>query len=360
MKKRNKKGFFLCICTMLAFIFLLSGCSPKYEKYRYEFYGTFDTVVTIVGYVDKEKDFDSYTQYAQEQFLYYHQLFDRYHDYDGVVNIKSINDSAGEKPVAVSDDLFTFLEYALDWCEKTEGNVNIALGPVLEIWHDYRERYENASEGELPPFDLLEQANGLTDYHQVVLNAQNKTVFLPQKGMSLDVGAVAKGYATEKVGQALNEMGFESFSISSGGNVRTFGAPISDSRSKWSISVANPNAAEDPNAEPIDFLYLNHLSVVTSGDYQRYYMADGKKIHHIIDPQTLYPASYYKSVTVVTEDSGEADLLSTWLFVLPFEESKAAAEKMGVQALWVLQNDEIKYTDGLKEYSKNYGNATVE
>lgn len=354
-----KKRIGCIICCLFLFLWL-PGCSKEYERYRSEFYGTFDTVVTIVGYVQKEGDFDRYTSYAQERFQYFHQLFDRYDVYDGVVNIKTINDQAGIGPVKVSEDLFEFLQYCLDWCEKSEGKVNVALGPVLEIWHTYRERYENAAEGELPAQETLEQANLLTDWTKVELDEEEQTVFLPEKGMSLDVGAIAKGYTTEKVGQELFEMGFTSFSISAGGNVRTFSAPASADRSKWNISIMNPHTAENPDAQPIDFLYLNDLSVVTSGDYQRYYLADGKKIHHIIDPATLYPADYYQSVTVVTQDSGEGDLLSTWLFTLPLEQAKAVARQYGAEALWVLQDDTVVYTDGYLDYSKNYGGATLE
>ena len=356
--ERMKKRWFLLICCMLCLIF--PGCnSQKYERYRGEFYGTFDTVVTIVGYVQKERDFDRYLSYTQERFQYFHQLFDRYEAYTDVTNIKTINDNAGISPVKVSKDLFEFLEYCMTWCEKSQGQVNIALGPVMEIWHDYRERFENAAEGTLPPKEELEQANLLTDLQKVQLDEEAQTVFLTEKGMSLDVGALAKGYATEKVGEELFNMGFTSFSISGGGNVRTFSEPVDSERKKWNISIMNPNTAEDPNAEPIDFLYVNDLSVVTSGDYQRYYLADGKKIHHIIDPDSLYPADYYQSVTVITEDSGEADLLSTWLFTLPLEESKRAAQKAGVQALWVLQDNTVVYTDGYLAYSKNYGGATL-
>lgn len=353
----KKKIFCVFFCLLLVFF---PGCSSqKYTRYRGEFYGTFDTVVTIVGYVQKERDFDRYLQYTQERFRYFHQLFDRYESYDGMANIKTINDNAGIAPVKVSEDLFGFLQYCMQWCEKSDGQVNIALGPVLEIWHDYRERYENAAAGELPPREKLEQANLLTDLQNIRLNEKEQTVFLTEKGMSLDVGALAKGYTTEKVGKELFDMGFTSFSISGGGNVRTFSAPQDPERSHWSISIMNPDTAEDPNAEPVDFVYLNDLSVVTSGDYQRYYLVDGKKIHHIIDPDTLYPADYYQSVTVITENSGEADLLSTWLFTLPLEESKKAAQKSGAQVLWVLQDDTVVYTDGYLAYSKNYGGAAL-
>lgn len=101
----------------------------------------------------------------------------------------------------MSKDLFEFLEYCMTWCEKSQGQVNIALGPVLEIWHDYRERFENAAEGTLPPKEELEQANLLADLQKVQLDEEAQTVFLTEKGMSLDVGALAKGYATEKVGE---------------------------------------------------------------------------------------------------------------------------------------------------------------
>lgn len=353
----KKRLLFLVCCALFL---LLPGCgSQRYERYRGEFYGTFDTVVTIVGYVQKARDFDRYLQYTQERFQYFHQLFDRYESYDGVTNIKTINDNAGVAPVEVSDDLFEFLQCCIEWCEKSHGQVNIALGPVLEIWHDYREQFENASEGALPPEEELAQANLLTDLQKVQLDSEAKTVFLTEKGMSLDVGALAKGYTTEKVGKELFDMGFDSFCISSGGNIRTFSAPADADRSKWNISIMNPNTAEDPNAEPIDFLYLNDLSVVTSGDYQRYYLVNGKKVHHIIDPATLYPADYYQSVTVIVEDSGEADLLSTWLFTLPLEEAKKAAQEAGAEALWVLQDDTVAYTDGYLAYSKNYGGAAL-
>lgn len=354
-----KKRIVCLFCCLL--ILLLSGCgNQEYERYRGEFYGTFDTVVTLVGYVQNEKDFDQYLSYTQERFQYFHQLFDRYDAYDDVTNIKTINDQAGIAPVKVTKDLFAFLQYCMEWCETSEGQVNIALGPVLEVWHRYREAYENTAEGMLPSVNELEQANQFTDLQKVQLDAENQTVFLTEKGMSLDVGALAKGYATEKVGQELLEMGFSSFSISGGGNVRTFSAPVSDSRSKWNISIMNPNTAENPDAEPVDFLYVTDLSVVTSGDYQRYYTVNGKKIHHIIDPDSLYPADNYKSVTVVTKDSGKADLLSTWLFTLPLEESMAIARQEGAEALWILQDDSIVYTDGYLVYSKNYGNAVID
>ena len=86
---------------------------------------------------------------------------------------------------------------------------------------------------------------------------------------------------------------------------------------------------------------------------------NGKKVHHIIDPATLYPADYYQSVTVIVEDSGEADLLSTWLFTLPLEEAKKAAQEAGAEASWVLQDDTVAYTDGYLAYSKNYGGAAL-
>ncbi|MDD2956353.1 MAG: FAD:protein FMN transferase [Oscillospiraceae bacterium] len=354
------KRFLSIILISIFCLMPLSGCGiPKYTKYRGQFYGTFDTVVELVGYVAKEKDFDRYLAHAKERFQYYNQLFDKYNTYEGVANIKTINDNAGIAPVTVNEDLLDFLEFCMEWEQKTDGTVNIALGPVLSIWHDYREMYQGSDDGEIPSMEALQEADRYTDVGLLEIDRERSTVYLPLKEMSLDVGCCAKGYATEKVGNELYEMGFTSFSISGGGNVRTYDAPLDGVREKWGISIGNPFMEEDPAAQPLDILFVRNCSVVTSGDYQRYYMADGKRYHHIIDPKTLMPASAYRSVTVVAEDSGVADLLSTALFIADLETGRAMAERLGAQAVWVLPDGSMEITESLIPQMKELGGATA-
>ncbi len=333
----------------------------NYSKYSYEFTGAFDTVIQFVGYAKSEKEFETLAKKGQARFEELHRLFDIYHDYEGINNIKTINDNAGIKPVKVRKEIIDLILFSKEWYDRTGGVVNIALGPVLSIWHTYREEgKDNPEKARIPDINLLKKAAEKTDINKVEVDVENNTVFLKEEGMSLDVGAVAKGFATEIVVKELMEEGFTSFIVSSGGNIRTVGSPKDGVRNKWSIGIQDPDGnALIPNGDNLDIVYVNDASVVTSGDYQRYYVVGDKRIHHLIDPTTLMPANYYRAVTIVTLDSGVADILSTAAFLLPYEKSRALIESLeGVEALWIMPDKSINATENMKKMLKNLGGAS--
>lgn len=339
---------------------LVSGCTiqaSRYQKYQYEFYDTFDTVVIVIAYAQSQQEFDALTEIVHDRMYYFHQLFDIYHDYDGIHNLKTINDNAGIKTVKVDESITDLLIRARDWYDRAGGTVNIAMGSVLSIWHDYRE----AAASELPPPEALEQAAQHTDIGRLVINQTQSTVYLDDKDMSLDVGAIAKGYAVEAVADELIAKGCDSVLISAGGNVRSIGAPKDGKRDKWSVGIADPKMAPDISVQPqklLDVAYVSDISVVSSGGYERYYVVGGVPYHHLIDPNTLYPANYYQAVTVFTEDSATADALSTALFLKPPEEALEFAESLhNVEALWVMPDDTLMATDGAKNMLRDLGSA---
>ena len=214
---------------------LFAGCGgSKSAKYRSDFLDTFDTVVTVMAYADSDTEFDALLETVHDSFLEMHRLFDIYNTYGGINNIKTINDNAGQKPVKVDARIIDLLTQAKTWYKKTDGKVNVAMGSVLGIWHDYREAGladpENAA---LPPMDDLQTAAQHTDIRDVVIDEAASTVYLTDKAMRLDVGAVAKGYAAEAVAGLLIEQGYDSVLISAGGNVRAIGHPEDGLRSKW-------------------------------------------------------------------------------------------------------------------------------
>jgi thiamine biosynthesis lipoprotein len=181
--------------------------------------------------------------------------------------------------------------------------------------------------------------------------------------MRLDVGAVGKGFATELVARELIEQGLESGIISAGGsNVRLIGKPAEPSRETWAIGIQNPFISslipmDDP---PLDVIEVNDRSIVTSGDYQRYYLVDGVAYHHLIDPVTLMPANHVKAVTIMTADSGLADFLSTAIFLMPYEEGRRLVDRLeDVEALWVLQDGTVEATAGMKSVLKFQGQANA-
>lgn len=351
----------LMLLAMIGMIF--TGCQkqPKvqYEKYNDTFYDAFDTITMVVGYTASEEEFKSYFEKTKARFEELHKMYDIYNNYEGMNNIKTINDNAGIKPVKVSKDIIDFIQFAKDWDKKTGGTTNIAMGSVLEIWHDYREAGLNdPDDAKLPPMEALKEASKHTDIEKIIVDTDNSTVYLADKDMSLDVGAVAKGYATELVAKEIMAQGFKSGIISAGGNVRTLGKPLDGVRERWGIGIQDPKKAlvSEDGDNLLDTIFLNNSSVVSSGDYERYYVVNGKNYHHLIDPKTLMPGEYYSAVTIITEDSGEADALSTAVFLLPYEQSSALVKSLkDVEALWVMKDGSVQATDGMKKIMKSNG-----
>lgn len=360
MKKRILKP--LAAALALLMLCACGGASSQqseYTKYVTQFYDTFDTVVQVVGYAQSQEEFDGWAEKIHARFVELNDLYDRFYEHSGINNVATINKNAGVAPVEVAPELLGLVQFGLEWGEKTDEQINIALGPVLSVWHDYMETYAGRTDGEVPELSELEEKLPLCDPADITVDEANSTVYLEKPGMMLDVGAVAKGYAAEIVADEIYEAGFHSFIISAGGNVVTRDGPLDGVRTAWGIGIQDPAAdPDDPNAASVDVLFVKNTSVVTSGDYQRYYFAGDRRIHHIIDPDTLQPADYYRSVTVVTEDSGMADCLSTALFCMDYERSRALAEKLDIGAVWVFADGTVEYTENLLPILRDRGGAT--
>ena len=335
-----------------------SGVSADAQRYSTIFYDAFDTVTQVIAYCESEEEFNTQMQALHQDLIVYNQLYDIYNDYDGVVNVKTINENAGKAPVQVDDRILSMLELARQMYELTGGKINIAMGSVLGIWHDYREAAEqNASETDntLPTQEELEAAAQHCDINDLVIDENAKTVYLSDPEMSLDVGSVGKGYAVEMVCRAAEARGLTSALVSVGGNLRAIGTKPDGSQ--WTGGVENPwNASEVYTNSSSIFgspINMSDLALVTSGDYQRYFVVDGKRYHHIIDPDTLWPAAYYNGVTVLCPDSGMADCLTTALFCMPLEEGQKLVESLdGVEAMWCTPDKQATTSSGWDSHLK--------
>lgn len=344
---------FICLCLLLS---LSTGCNQsKANRYQAEFLSLFDTVTTIVGYSDSEEHFKQFAEQVRSKTEEYHQLYDIYNDYDGVTNIKTINDNAGKSPVVVDRRIIDMLLFARDEYYTTDGAVNVAFGAVLSIWHDYREAgLDDPDNAELPPMADLQEAAKHTNINDLIIDETASTVYLRDPLMRLDVGAIAKGYAAEQVALYCESLGVQSLLISLGGNVRSIGEKITADSSgdkRWVIGVQNPDKSS-PQTELMSVL-VKDLSVVSSGIYERYYTVNGVQYHHIIDPKTLMPAAYFAQVTILCHDSGLGDALSTAVFNMPLDQGRQYIESLpNVEAVWVLKDGSIEYSSGFKEYLK--------
>lgn len=310
---------------------------PKQKRFEASFLELFDTVTTVVGYGETEEDFLREVESLKARLEVYHQLYDIYGEYDGISNLKTINDNAGIAPVKVDSRIIDLLEFSRELYEVTGGKVNVAMGSVLSLWHDSREAgIQDPENAALPDPAALEEARKHCGFENVVIDRAASTVYITDPMQSLDVGAVAKGYALE---QACRDMTVPMI-VSMGGNVRTV-APKPDG-SDWVVGIQDPQGGESY----LHTLYVGKGAVVTSGDYQRYYTVDGVRYHHIIDPETGYPVNRYRAVTILCPDSGLADGLSTALFTMTREEGQALLETYGAEAMWVLPDGTMMYSAG--------------
>ncbi len=337
----------------------LAGCAPSGpQRFTAEWTGSFDTLIQLIVYTDDESTFNGFKEQAEARFRELHQLYDRYNNYEGINNIRSINQQAGGEPLKVEPEIIDLLTIFRNYALESGRVVDVTLGPVLEIWHDYRTlALADPSKAEVPPLSELQQAAELSGLEDIEIDAELQTVRLSRPGMSLDVGSVAKGYATELVARELEAAGLTSALISAGGsNVRLIGKPDDPERSSWNIGIQDPdsNLLVPQASEVLDTLAVNDTSIVTSGDYQRYYIVDGELYHHLIDPTTLMPGNYFRAVSVMLKDSGLADFLSSTLFLLPLEKGiEILAQYPGAEALWILPDGTVKATEGMRAVMKN-------
>lgn len=340
--KRHQRGAqpaaralaFTLLCTAL--FALGNGCTQGAQRYEATYLSLFDTVITISLYAENEAKAQQEIDAIYKDLARYDALFDIYEAHDGVTNLKTVNDSAGQQPVAVEPELFSLLSFGKEVYDLTEGRVNIAFGSVLGLWHDARaEGIADPEHAALPERSALEAAAAHTDIDDVILDAETGTVYLADPALQLDVGAIGKGFAAQLACDNARARGVTSLLLNLGGNVCALGTRADGN--PWRIHVQDP---DDPEAA-LATLELSDASLVTSGGYQRYYTVDGVSYHHIIDPDTLMPANYVKAVTVTHPDSGLADAFSTALFNLPYEEGRALAEANGVSAVWELLDGSI-------------------
>ena len=325
---------------LIGALLLLSGCGTEMQRYEATYWDVFDTVTTVTGYAAGQAEFDAAAREIHDALLEYHRLYNIYESYDGLRNLKTVNDQAGIGPVPVDTRILSLLQFAQTAWTETGGRVNAAMGSVLALWHDAREQaLEDPDRAALPDRSALEEAALHTDLSALELDLEAGTAFLTDPHMALDVGALAKGYAVEQVAAAAPDH----FLISVGGNVCATG-PKPDG-TPWTVAVENPDGGDF-----LKLLYAEDRSVVTSGDYQRYFELDGVRYHHIIDPDTLEPAAYWRSVTVVAESSAAADCLSTALFTLPQAEGQQLLDQWGAEALWIGRDGAQVMSPGFSAY----------
>ena len=341
--------------TFLFILLILTLTACKSEPIRYSNVlidvGFNDAPVTFVAYTETEAEFDTYQDILRSELLVLGHLFDKYNNYDGLNNLKTINDNAGIKAVEVDQALIDLILFAQDYYTITKNTFDISLGSVLNVWHNYREDGKSLNNeipkqfGKIPSIEELQTAAQCASWDYIEVDDTKNTVFINNSCASIDVGGIAKGFAADIVTDKLIKAGLKIAIINLGdSSIITLGTkPNGD---EWGVGVAQPKKDvlfADSSVDTLFFAGPIHIS--TSGDNQNYYVAeDGLTYHHLIDPNTLFPVvTDLHSVTIATSlSAGAAEALSKAMFILPYDDAlslltqlKADHPNDVIDAVWV-------------------------
>jgi thiamine biosynthesis lipoprotein len=340
MKPFKHAPLLLMLCLMIG----LTGCGNSKsssnvtgEPVSKSFY-VFDTVVQVRIYDETvtEQNFEDIQGILDTIEIQMNRSNDK-------SELADVNRNAGVKPVAVSEDTFLVVSKALEYSERSEGRFDVAIGPLVSLWNIGHEG------AKVPPMDEINAALKLTNYKNVKLDPDKREVYLTEKGMALDLGSIAKGFAADKMVQYLQDKGFKSAIVDLGGNVFAMGKKPGDQL--WTIGIQDP---DESRGNPIGTIHVDNKTIVTSGVYERFFVENGKHYHHILDPQTGFPVeNNINSVTILTDKSIDADGLSTTLFALGVEKGLEFVEQTNnADALFITTDKKIYASSGIRELLK--------
>ncbi|MEG2867411.1 MAG: FAD:protein FMN transferase [Terrisporobacter sp.] len=257
--------------------------------------------------------------------------------------ITELNNNAGIKGVKLSDDSFNIVKKGLEYSKLSNGGYDLTIGPLVKLWSI------GLPEAKVPNKNEIIDAIKKIDYKNVNINEDTKEVFLTEKGMMIDLGSIAKGYAADEIVKLLKENGVKEAIVDLGGNIYALGLKEGDK--EWKVGIQDPFT---DRGNVVGSVKVSNKSVVTTGIYERFIEKDGVKYHHILNPKDGYP---YKTelagVSIIADESVDADGLSTLVFTKGLDEGIKFIESLdGVDAVFITENRNVYTTDGIKDNFK--------
>jgi len=333
MKRVRKKLFLFFVLLLLMNVTACNKSTGDNRVTRTNF--LLDTIIQITAYGPN----------AEDAII---AAFDRISDIQNKMTavghgseITKINDAAGISFQKMSPDTFFVLKRGLYYSEKFKGRFDITIGPLVKLWGIGTE------DARVPSAKEIENALEKVNYKALKLNEQENSAMLENEGMSIDLGAIAKGYAADEVIRILKERGIKSAVADLGGNIFVLGHKPDGS--PWRVGIQNPF---DSRGSTFAIVEVTDKTLVTSGIYERYFEENGKRYHHILDTYTGYPVENdLASVTIFSDSSIDADALSTSIFSLGLKEGIKQVEAIpDTEAIFVTKDYKVYITSGVKDY----------
>lgn len=346
--KHKKSTLLLGIVSLL---FFLSACSGHSKQAK----------VNQTPYADKQFLMGTYVQiriYDADKEKILPLAFNRVKELATKITVNQagsevdeVNAQAGIQPVKVSKDVYYLVKRAYKYSQESNGSFDLAIGAITQLWHI------GFNDARKPKQAEIDQALKKVDYRKVELDDQNRTVYLKEKDMQLDLGAIAKGFITDEVVKLLKKHHVTTAVVDLGGNVYVLGHSPRGKNKKWTVGIQDPNQARNVVLGTVP---ASNQTLVTSGIYERFLEVDGKKYHHLFNPQTGYPFDNdIMGVTIITKKSIDGDGLSTAVFSMGVKKGLAYVNNHpDVEAIFVTKEKKVYLSRGLKqnfELGKNAG-----
>lgn len=375
-----KKNFFLAIVGIIALvtitivIIVVVSNKNRYNIAQKIYWGYLDTVNIVQVEYDKK---EVKAEVINEAFTGVQDILFNIEKWfsieqtpmmlgNGILSsqLMDVNDNAGIKPVVVSSEFMDLLNLSLDIYELTEGYFNPAIGPLSRLWDisgktEYCFAGSDSDECTIPEAEEIERVKPLLNPEKIIINEELQTVYLEEKGMKLDLGGIAKGYATDLVLEHLKTYPFSAIFISLGGNIYLYGEPKNkEVKDGWYTGIENPlyNESLGTGGYEIGETYRQNVTVVTSGIYNRYIYVGDVLYSHLLDAKTGYPfESDLMSVSIICNNSAMADALATGVYGLGIEGGAALIKSLeGFGVVFVTKDKKIYYTNNIKFEPNSY------
>lgn len=324
----------LIIAVIIIFSLISIFATGKYEKNEVIRSGyALGTIINLNACGNKAQ------KAIDEAFERLNNIDDKMSAFKENSDISKINYGAGTREEVISSDTYFVVKKAVEYSKILEGTFDPTIRPLVKLWSI------GTKEEKIPESSEIETTLKLVNYNDVVLEESNHSIMLKHKKQALDVGGIAKGFAADEVRDIFLKHNIKSGLIDLGGNIFALGSK--EDGSAWRVGIQNPFKSR---GEFLGILSVENKSIVTSGNYERYFMKDGKRFHHIIDPKTGYPSeSKIISATIISDNSIDGDGLSTGVYILGVEKSLSIIEKIkGIDAILVTEDKKVYMTSGVK------------
>lgn len=327
----KKKYIYIILLILILFsLILLYIDKSTYKKYNKNYF-YMDTYINIkIDTTKSQKEINKIFDDIDYLYSSYHKLTDKYNSYDGIVNIYYLNERLNNnEEIEIDKRLSDIINIGIEYYDKTEGLFNIASGSLTEVWKNYIDKCNS-----LPTEEELNVNININD-----IKLENNK-FIKDNDIKIDLGAIAKGYVTELAGAYLEDNNINNYIINAGGNVKLGKA---FDKENYIVGITNP----DDTNNIFTKVNINNLSVVTSGNYQRYCDIDNVRYSHIINPYTKWQEQYTRSVTVIAKSSVLADIYSTYLYLLPVDKGlEVVKNNEEIEAIWYIDEENIVRSEG--------------